>query len=302
MGNIYSDANNNVERKRPVSASAVVRIVIWSVVFCLLTGLFALAMFREIFGHGGISLGFGGYYYDDDGFSIGNGTTERTITELNIDWVAGDVTVALSDGDRVEIFEDYDGTEANRLRWKVRGSELIVKFREPTWFGEGHADDEKKLTVLIPASMADDLDEIQIETVFSSQNIGVSARELDVSSVSGQVTVVGNYRTVDVETVSGHVKFAGDFRNANFESVSARVDVALQKQADSLDMDTVSGDLTVILPDSTTGFRVDTDSVSGYTDIRGFDCGSSNRWGDGSMEIHMESVSGKLLIEKEITN
>ena len=94
MGNIYSGANNNVERKRPVSASAVVRIVIWSVVFCLLTGLFALAMFREIFGHGGISLGFGGYYYDDDGFSIGNGTTERTITELNIDWVAGDVTVA----------------------------------------------------------------------------------------------------------------------------------------------------------------------------------------------------------------
>ena len=302
MGNIYSDANNNVERKRPVSASAVVRIVIWSVVFCLLTGLFALAMFREIFGHGGISLGFGGYYYDDDGFSIGNGTTERTITELNIDWVAGDVTVALSDGDRVEIFEDYDGTDANRLRWKVRGSELIVKFRKPTWFDEGYVDDEKKLMVLIPASMADDLDEIQIETVFSNQNIGVSARELDVSSVSGQVTVVGNYRTVDIETVSGHVKFAGDFRNANFESVSARVDVTLQKQAVSLDMDTVSGDLTVVLPDSTTGFRVDTDSVSGYTDIRGFDCGSSNRWGDGSMEIHMESVSGKLLIEKEITN
>ena len=150
--------------------------------------------------------------------------------------------------------------------------------------------------------MADGLDEIQIETVFSSQNIGVSARELDISSVSGRVSVIGTYRTVDVETVSGNVKFAGDFRNANFESVSARVDVTLQKQADSLDMDTVSGDLTVVLPDSTTGFRVDTDSVSGYTDIQGFDCGSSHRWGDGSMDVNMESVSGKLLIEKEITN
>ena len=302
MGNIYSGANNNVERKRPVSASAVVRIVIWSVVFCLLTGLFALAMFRETFGHGGISLGFGGYYYNDDGFSVGNGTTDRTITAIDIDWVAGDVTVALSDGDRVEIFEDYDGTDANRLRWKVRGSELVVKFRKPSWLNEEYDDDGKKLTILIPASMADGLDEIQIETVFSSQNIGVSARELDISSVSGRVSVIGTYRTVDVETVSGNVKFAGDFLNANFESVSARVDVTLQKQAVSLDMDTVSGDLTVVLPDSTTGFRVDTDSVSGYTDIQGFDCGSSHQWGDGSMDINMESVSGKLLIEKEITN
>ena len=33
---MYSDMN---QRKRPVSASAVVRIIIWSVVFCIFAGL-----------------------------------------------------------------------------------------------------------------------------------------------------------------------------------------------------------------------------------------------------------------------
>ena len=302
MGNIYSGTYNNHEKKkRPVSASAVVRIVIWSIVLCLLTGLFALAMFRETFGHGGISLGFGGDYYNDDEFSVGNGTTDRTITALDIDWVAGDVTVAVSDGDRVEIFEDYDGEEADRLRWKVEGGELIVKFRKPSWFDEGYADDGKNLTVLIPASMADGLDEIQIETVHSTQDVRVSARELELSSVSGSMTVRGDYGTADIETVSGGLDFEGRFKNGNFEGVSAGVNIRLLEQAKTLDMETVSGNLTLVLPESTTGFCVDTDSVSGHTDIRGFnlESGSNKKWGDGSMKIQMESVSGKLIVEKK---
>ncbi len=301
MSNIYSNSGNiynNVEKKRPISASAVVRIVIWSVVFCLLTGVFAVAMW----GNSGFGFGFHGlfgYNYDDSDFHVGNGTTDRLITDLTIGWVSGSVTVIPAEGDEIVISEDFDGKRDHRLRWKVDDGELIVKYAKPALFG--NVKDAKDLTVAIPSAMLEGMDEIHISTVSSSQDVRVSARELEIDTVSGSSTVKGDYRSVEVDAVSGNVSFDGTFEHGTFDGVSARVNIRLREQADSLDMDTVSGHLTLILPNSITGFRVNTDTVSGHTDIRDFDLdrGSNDEWGDGSMEIRMDGISGKLAIEKE---
>lgn len=299
MSNIYSNSYNNVEKKRPVSASAVVRIVIWSVVFCMLTGVLVVSLW----GHSGFSLGIDGvigYHYDDRGYQVGNGTTSQTITDLTIDWVSGSVTVTQAEGDEIVISEDFRGEEESRLRWKVEDGELTVKFCGPSWFGMD-VEGDKNLTVAIPAAMLGNLDEIHVTTVSSTQDIRVSARELEIDTVSGGVTVMGTYRSVEMDTVSGNVNFDGAFKEGDFDGVSAKAKIRMREQADSLDMDTVSGDLTLILPDNTTGFRVNADSISGYVDVRDFtyECGLDDKWGDGSMEINVDSVSGKLIVEKE---
>lgn len=307
MSNIYSnsyqDPYNNGEKKRPISVSAVVRIVIWSVVFCLLTSLFASAMVYQWknTGLGSGSINVGGYWYDEDDYTIGIGKTLEKVDEINIEWLSGSVTLIPTDGDEVVISEDYESEDSDiRLRWKVENGVLTIKYCKPSWLGTTSVN--KNLTVEIPTSMVAMMDEIHVSSVSASQTIQISANELEIDTVSGGVTVQGSYRDMDVETVSGTVNFDGTLRNGHFEGVSGSLKLRLQEQASSLDMETVSGGMTVTLPENTTGFRVNSDSVSGHVDIQGFDGVSNRKWGDGSMEIDMDSVSGKLLINKETNN
>ncbi len=299
MSNIYSNDAYNNERKRPVSTSAVVRIVIWSLVFCLLTGVFALAMVWNGLGGGFGGINIGGYWYDEANYRVGNGSTRETINEISIEWVAGRVTVIQGEGDEIVISETYDGDDDDQmLRWKVEEGELTIKYSKPVLFGSVSSA-RKDLTVEIPSSMALGLDEVHISAVSATQSISVPARELDIETVSGNVDMKGSFGTVDIETVSGNLAFEGSVKDLSIDCVSARAEVRLTEQADSVEVDTVSGDVTLILPESTTGFRVHTDALSDRVDIRGFDVGSDRKWGDGRMEIQIDAASAKLIVEKE---
>ncbi len=299
MSNLY----NKEEKRNSISASAVARIVIWSVVLVLLLGVFVAAMLAQ---ESSFYLGrilWDDWEYDDDDFNVGNGAIRAPIRELSIDWVAGSVTVEATDGEEILITEDYDGTKSShRLRWLVEDGELTVKYAKPSFFG--NTSDSKNLTVSIPRTMLDDLDEIRVAGVSTTQNILVSARELDVETTSGSVTVAGNYTSVEMEAVSGDLRFEGTMKQGSFEGVSARVELRLKEQAERLDLESVSGRLTVILPEDTTGFKVVSNRVSGNTEVRGFDFdnGDSSIWGDGSMRINVDGVSCKLFIEKETGN
>ena len=260
--------NNNREEKRPISTSAVIRLVIWSLVLCILAGVFTVAVALESGGY--VYSIFDDDFYDDDDdddderYHVGNGTVKSPVSEISIDWVAGSVTVLLTDGDEIRITEVYDGdNNDNRLRWQVDEGELSIRYCRKIRYSDKV--EAKHLTVEIPRSAAL-LSELQISAVSATQDIRVSARELDIDTVSGNVTAWGDYDYVDVDTVSGQVR--------------------------------------LVLPEDTTGFTVNRDSVSGRVEVNGFsfDSVGSNRWGDGSVRIHMDSVNGNLLIEKETEN
>lgn len=305
MGDMKRNSRYNKEGKgRPVSSSAVVRLIIWSIVLCLLVGVFSLAMLLEWGSENMFRIHR--YDYDDEGYSVGNGSTDALVTDIAIDWVAGSVTLLAVDGEEVRVIEDYDGQkEAHRLRWRVQKGELSVKYCRPAIFG-GVDTGSKNLTVEIPRSMLEGLTDINVSAVSAVQNISLSARELEIRTVSGRVDVKGDYSSLDVETVSGAVNFDGSFREGSLNGVSGAWTIRLREQADELDMETVSGGMRVILPKETSGFHIDAESVSGNVDVRGFDkvyhsseYHGANSWGDGRMEISMESVSGKLTVEVE---
>lgn len=306
--NMYEN-EHNPPPKRPISGSAVARIVIWSVMLCILVGLLVLGVVfgRNIFSYG-ISLG--GYSYEDaDSYHVGNGESADSITALNIDWVAGSVKIVPADGDTVTVTEDYTGdTEECRMRWKVENGCLTVKFRSPYWFfGVAGKDTRKNLTVSIPASMLENLDKVDVSVVSADLTVQANAREMDIDAVSGTVNLTGTFETLDVDTVSGDITVNGIVRDADFDGTSARVRIHLSEQARTLDVDTVSGDVTVVLPADVSGFAAEMDSVSGGMELRGFEAGevvqkigsSAYVMGDGGMKINMDGVSAKLLIEKE---
>ena len=290
----------NEEKKRPVSASAVVRLVIWSVVLCILVAVLAVGMTRDSDGlFMGISLG--GFRYDDSGYSVGNGTSGERITDITVDWIAGSVTVIPSDGEEISISDDYQGDDDKLvLRWRIRDGELTVKYCAPAWILSRTVD--KNLTLKIPASMLEGLDEVEIDGVDCDMTFEGNADELSMDSVDGKLDIRGNIGEMELDAVDGNVTFKGAVRKANLDCMDAAVVMYLDMAAE-LNFDQVDGDVTLYLSDDITGFRAEMDTVGGGITLEGFENEASSsqkhaRWGDGSLRIRIDGVDCHLHIKK----
>lgn len=298
--------------KRPVRASAVVSIVIWSVVFCvlggiLLAGLAGSGIDVSVFNLPGVHISFGGFTYEDaNEYSVGNAVIRDTITDLEINWIAGDVTVVASETDEITVTEDYGGEEdALRLRWRVEDGKLTVQFRKPTLFGTSNSV-SKNLTVAIPASVLEAMGDVEITVVSSDVVFTGNADELTLDAVKGDLTVSGDMGELEVNAVEGKVTFAGAVRRAEYECVDATVTMYLDMAAD-LSFDQVDGDVTLYLSDEITGFSAELDALGGKITAEGFegtsiDGSKAARWGDGSLRIDANGVGAKLIIKKLTVN
>ena len=292
--------------KRPVRASAVVGIVIWSVVFCLLGALLLAGltgngiMIKDLLGIPVISLG-GMTYEDARDYSVGNATVTDKITELTVEWVSGNITVIPAEGDVITVTEDYDGEDDSlRLRWRVEDGELTIRFRKSSVIGK--VDATKNLTVAIPASMLEAMGEVDISLVFGNVTYTGNADELSLETVDGDLTVTGNIGDLEVAAVDGNVVFRGGVRRGRMECVDADVTMYLAMATD-LNFDQMNGDVTLYLSEEITGFDAELDSpggeirTEGFTDVSGKD-GYSARWGDGSLRIRMDGLYNKLEVKK----
>lgn len=293
--------------KRPVRPSAVVGIVIWSLVFCLLGAMLLAGLtgvgFRILYLDGFPVLSFGGFTYEDaDSYSVGNGSTEETVNHLSVSWLTGKITVEASEDEKIHIFEDYDGeNSALRLRWKVEEGELKIRFRKPVLFGNVDAV-SKNLTVRIPQTMLDAMNEVEIDGVDCDVSYTGNADELSLNIVAGEVTVSGDLGELDVEAVDGKVTFRGAVRAANFDCLDAEAVMYLD-MATRLDFDQVDADVTLYLSEEIQGFDAELDSVGGAISVEGFDgmnslSDKSARWGDGSLRIVVDGVDVQLNIKK----
>ena len=194
------DKTDRTERKNHSNAGAVVRIVIWLVVLCLLGSLFAVCLMGH-FGGGEIdgwfpqmpNLGFSNsYWYDDSDCSVGDHAFTERITSLDIDWLAGSVTIVPGEGDTLTIQEQSskgDTDTRDQLRWRVADGKLTVKFCEPSRLLAFHIS-EKSLTVTVPAAWLEDMTSVKLDTASASVQVsGLRADRLDVDTASGAVTV-----------------------------------------------------------------------------------------------------------------
>lgn len=214
----------------------------------------------------------------DNGYSYGSarkytaltdGSTVITdrITELDIDWIGGSVTI--SEGDRLTVTEEHDpdyDDDKYRLHYWVDGGTLHIKYFKS---GVKHTDNiNKDLAITVP----EDLTEIDLDVVSADVDIkGVTVKEIDCDSVSG------NLELKDTEV-----------RDINYDSVSGDIVATFSNYTPyEIDIDTVSGNADIALPDSAS-VRTKFNSVSGKykSDISA---------GNG-VEIDFDSVSGDLEI------
>lgn len=303
--------NTNVNEKRPVNKRAVVKIVIWSLVFCLL-GLILLGSVTgihteiDVFGLPGVHLNLGGFTYKDaDEYTVGDASISDTVSDLEINWLEGSIAIIPSDTDEICITEKYGGDDSDlRLRWRVKNGKLTIQFRKSTFFGTSRSV-RKDLTVAIPAVMLEAMGEVEITTVSGGISFTGNADELTLDAVNGDLTVSGDIGELEIHAVEGKVTFTGGVRDADVSCVAATAVMRLDMATD-LSFEQVDGDVELYLSEEITGFSVKMDSLKteinaeDFEDMHYLDDGSA-KWGDGSLRISMDGLKSKLKIKK-LTN
>ena len=214
-----------------------------------------------------------------DGFALGGASLPVDgIREIEIEWIAGEVEIECYDGSEI-VFSETSAeqlSERQTMRYLVKDGELEIRCCESKTVQLP----EKTLTVQIPASLI--ADELEADVVSASLTArGVQAREIKLESVSGNICADGlTAEKLQIDTVSGIAEIL-------------RCDVARK-----LKIDTVSGNAAMQLAASATCFTLKFDTVSGsvHCDVPVTTSRKSMVYGDGSLEIEMESVSGSFKI------
>lgn len=123
---------------------------------------------------------------------------------------------------------------------------------------------------------------ISIENVSGDVNLSnTEANEVFVNSVSGNINIDGKAEYVTLNSVSGDLDYSTYSLSTN-----------------SISINTVSGDTTITLPKNS-GFNVYNSSVSGNIEsgFKGNYIDDNYVYGDGSIEIELNSVSGSINIQ-----
>lgn len=309
--------------------SARNRIILWSVISALLicvlvAGIFTMSRFSVL-----------GINYNDVDFSnykSGNAEFDKdSVTDFDIDWASGSITLKEGSGDKVTISEE--GASDNKMQYRLDDDgTLKIRHSKKAFWLFGDSTDQKDLTVTLPKNK--EIDKFTVSTASADVRIGLHSAvlnlkintasgdvelentcgaKLNVDTASGDVTAKDcSFADIDVSTVSGNSEIYTDTscERFNTNSVSGNVDVYFNDSyidskpvspgMEKIDCDTVSGYARIFLPKNIEGFEANLDTVSGEKTTE-FDCFERDGrliYGNGRIDIEIDTVSGYMEINK----
>ena len=286
-----------------MKTSAVIRIVIWSLVALILTGVLVAGIVLKGFwgGLGDFSIGFTGNVYSGD-YIIGGGSVTEPINAVEVDWISGKVDISVYDGDTTEISENEISDEDYKLRYRVENGRLTVH-SEKSGFSFGIIKRPKKeLTIKIPRTYAENLKTLKINSTSADINInGLTVSETaETDTVSGKFTAENlTAASLECDTVSGDIKISGAIERFDLDSTSGSAELITAIPLKRLETDTVSGNVTVTLPENS-GFALRFDTVSGDLNSELPLAKKNGKYicNDGSAEFEADSTSGDFTVKK----
>ena len=225
------------------------------------------------------------------------------ITALDIDWVAGDVKIMVTDGEEIVVTEHVDrGIPEEYALCVETDNTLRIRYSNDVW---GIDMPEKDLTVLLPRTVAENLTAVDLSGVSADFAVDrLTVRDaFSFDTASGKLKTEALTATgakADVNSVSGDIELDGSFREVKAGSTSGEIDLMLRNAPAAVEVSTVSGEVDVELP-AGTGFTLDYSTVSGELEcdfpltksVDGkFVCG------DGACRIEVGTTSGSLSVER----
>ena len=225
------------------------------------------------------------------------------IREIKIDWISGSVTVEPGDVQEITFLESGNGIDKYEMVWKQSGDELVIQYSKDSstaGFGLHFGDGSKDLTVTVPRNWL--CDSLELDTASADLTVrDVIIREMEIDSASGTAKFENcTVSSLDVDTASGGVTFTGSLNELDFEAASASFTGVLENVPDQVKMDSMSGGLTLTLPEDA-GFTVSLDAMSSdfSSDFPTVKKNKSYVCGDGHCKIDVSTMSGDVAILKQ---
>lgn len=219
------------------------------------------------------------------------------ISELEIEWVAGNILIQPGTTDKITVTEDGSSDAKYDMVIKNRGSKLSIQFCEDSMFSLSSL--KKDLTITVPADW--ECQSLEIDAASSNVTVNnLTIREVELDTASGACEFnVCTVEELDVDTASGDVRFVGNLDILSCDAASASVYAVLGNIPRRIELDSMSGDLDVTLPVDA-GFTVTMDSLSRKftSDFATTQKNGSYVCGDGSCRILVDAMSGNVTIRK----
>lgn len=226
-----------------------------------------------------------------------------SISELEIEWVAGDILIQPGNTDQITVREDGVSDSKYAMLLQQRGEKLKIAFCEENAaniIGFGSTNElVKDLTITVPVDWV--CESLDIDCASATLEVNdMTIREVDFDGASGTCEFENcTVEEMDIDTASGDVKFIGSLDTLDYDAASASVYAVLSNVPRRLAMDSMSGDLDITLPDGA-GFSLALNGMS--TDFESdFDTTMKNGnyvCGDGSCRINVDAMSGDVVIRK----
>ena len=220
-------------------------------------------------------------YANGDEYKAGGTHVSEVVKDLEINWVAGKVSIVTYNGDDIVLSEESNRqiSEKNRMRWQLDGNTLRVQYAKSGLFRINNIN--KELTVKLPKSLS--LDDVNITVVSASVDAEIlDADKLKIVTVSGEAAV-------DCDRVN----------EVKADAVSGGMVLRFERVPEKIESESVSGNVKIVLPEDA-GFKVEFDSVSGSMNSAfSMDRKSDDEYvcGDERCEIDVDTVSGSLMLD-----
>ena len=190
------------------------------------------------------------YQYDNAlEYKAGDREISEKVTKINLDYVAGDVTIKGNDGDKVGVKENANISlkDPQKVHTWVNEGTLYVRFCQSTK-KINFTNVKKSLELTLPASQ--DLEDVIIE--MSSGDLvfdNLATGGFKVKSSSGDVKADLSGKNVDIKSSSGKIFFTqnGDSEAINLKASSGTIDIKQSGTCNSLTVNSSSGSVTADL-------------------------------------------------------
>lgn len=279
-----------------MKTNAIVRIVLFSIAILILLGILFLGLFIGLFTFNTEDDSVQ-YIEQDHSFSSdAAGFSADEIQDIQIEWAAGTITMQPGDTDTIEVTE-YGSGEPMVIR--QTGDKLVIKFSDVnTHFGIT-IDYSKDLVITVPRDWV--CGELEMDVASAQAEISdLHIRNVDFDGASGNCTFDNcTVDTLDIDTASGDIHYNGSLNSLECDAASADCVLVLLNTPSRIDLDGMSGDLDITLPEGS-GFAVSMDGLSSEfsSDFEFTIRNGRYVYGDGSCVITVDAMSGDVMIRR----
>ena len=223
-----------------MKASAITRIIIFSIVILILLGVLLVGLGISVFSFA-TDFGTGNSRYNTAQSQVTCPAAD--IRNMDIEWAVGKIILQTADTDTVTFSETGGNSEDHFMVWSLSNGTLSICYEEPRLYFGITGTASKDLILTVPQGWSCDNVNIQVASA-QMQLEGLNASSVEIDTASGECSFIEcNIGKLDVDTASGFITYSGSLNRLDCDAASGSFEGSFTNTPERIQMDSASGDL-----------------------------------------------------------